>query len=185
MNEPRARGDLEPALKRLAGQDGLLRESVRGAGLEGTPLQLQSLAFQPNLAAIVSGMMGPPAWSLRLKAIHDRRTALAARLDAAWSDLAHRYRTRPRDFARRWRAYLDGLDLAPLNELIAKHNAYYPIEARLPIVYPHGHYHVPPGVEYPQDLITVERLLDYYPDDLDIALYFSAKQAEARAGGSR
>jgi hypothetical protein len=158
--------------RRQAETDALLRESIRASGLEGKPLNLQSMPFAFNRDAAIAGMLGPPAWVVRLKEIHEGRTALTAQLDAAWGAYARRYRT-AEEFARRWRAYVDTLDLAPLNTLIEKHNEYYPIEARLPIVWPTGEYRVPTGIEHPQQPVTVEQVLDQYPADRDIALHFS------------
>ncbi len=168
-------GDHHATSRRQAEVDALLRESIRASGLEGKPLHIQSSPFTQSRDAIVTGMMGTPAWALRLKQIHDGRERLKASLDAAWADLVSRWRGRPQEFTARWQAHLAKLDLTSLNTLIKKHNDYYPIEARLPIIYPSGQYHVPFGIEYPQQLITVERLLDDYPADLDMALYFSAR----------
>jgi hypothetical protein len=138
----------------------------------GKPLNLQSMPFTFNRDGTIAAMMGPPAWAVRLKKIHDGRVALTAQLDAAWAAYARRCQSDD-EFACRWRAYVADLDLRPLNTLIEKHNNYYPIEARLPIIWPTGEYRVPAGVEYPQQPITVEQVLDQYPADRDMALYFS------------
>jgi hypothetical protein len=158
--------------RRQAETDALLRESLRASGLGGTPLNLQSMPFSFNRDATIAGMMGPPAWAVRLKQIHDGRVALAAQLDAAWGAHARRYYTND-EFTRQWRAYVTALDLTPLNTLIEKHNEYYPIEARLPIVWPTGEYRVPTGIDYPQRPVTIEQLLNLYPADRDMALYFT------------
>ncbi len=158
--------------RRQAETDALLRESIRASELEGKPLNLQSMPFTFNRDAAIAGMMGPPAWAVRLKEIHEGRTALAVQLDAAWGAYARRCQAAD-EFARRWRAYVASLDLVPLNTLIEKHNEYYPIEARLPIVWPTGEYRVPTGVEYPQQLVTPEQVLDRYPADRDMAMHFS------------
>ena len=158
---------------REAEADARIRESIRSAGIEGKPLQLPSLPFRPSSESVLKGLIGPPAWSVRLKRIHDGRTELTARLDAAWADQARRCCGRPEEFARRWCTYIHALDLAALNALIEKHNAYYLIEARIPVSYPSGRYIIPEGIEYPQKRITAERLLEDYPADLDMALYFS------------
>ena len=63
------------------------------------------------------------------------------------------------DLQGEWRAYLGGLDLSPINVLIAKHNAYYPIEAGLRMEWPSGSYILPRGAQYPMAPITLESLL--------------------------
>jgi hypothetical protein len=169
------RGVNHATSRREAETDALLRESIRAAGLEGKPLDLRSSPFTGDSSAMLSGMFGPPAWAVRLKQIHDGRTQLRATLDQSWADHARRLRGRPVDFAARWQTHVQKLDLAQLNSLIKKHNEYYPIEARLPILYPSGKYYVPAGVEWPQEQVTAEGILEDYPADLDMALYFSGQ----------
>ena len=173
MSAGRLSGEGHVTSSHQAALDARLRQSIGLSGLEGKPLHVQSMPFTADRDAQVAGMMGPPAWAVRLKRIHDGRTALKAKLDAAWADYARSFRDRPEEFCTRWRAYIAALDLSALNTLIGKHNAYYPIEARLPIMYPSDRYYVPTGIEWPQRLITAEQLLDEYPDDVDMALYFT------------
>jgi hypothetical protein len=169
------RGVNHATSRREAETDALLRESIRAAGLEGKPLDLRSSPFTTDGGAMLGGMFGPPAWAVRLKQIHDSRVQLKATLEQGWADHARRLRGRPGDFAARWRAYVHKLDLTKLNTLITKHNEYYPIEARLPILYPTNRYHVPAGVEWPQKQVTAEAILADYPADLDMALFFSGQ----------
>lgn len=169
--------------RREAEIDSLLRESIRASGLEGKPLHLGAATYGPVGPDMLAGMLGAPAWSLRLKRIEDGRAALIAEVEAAWGALAARRQGQAARFAAAWRAYLAKLDLAPLNALIEKHNNYYPIEARLPIVLPYGDYRVPPGIEWPQQLVLAPDLLAEYPADLDMAEYFQRRAAGKRAGG--
>jgi hypothetical protein len=169
------RGVNHATSRREAETDVLLRESIRAAGLEGKPLDLRSSPFTQDGSAMLSGMFGPPAWAVRLKQIHDGRTRLTATLEQHWADHARRLRDRPADFAVRWRTHVQKLDLTQINTLIRKHNEYYPIEARLPILYPSGKCYVPAGVEWPQNQVTVEGILENYPADLDMALFFSGQ----------
>ena len=170
-------GDNRATSRREAEIDSLLRQSIRASGLEGKPLALQSSPFtqERDVSSLIGGMFGPPAWALRLKQIHDARTQLTATLESGWADHARRLTGKPADFAARWRAFVQKLDLAQLNTLIAKHNEYYPIEARLPILYPSGKYHVPTGITWPQDQVTAESILEQYPADLDMAIFFTQR----------
>ncbi|MGH2584601.1 MAG: hypothetical protein ACRDJE_06775 [Dehalococcoidia bacterium] len=168
-------GDNHATSRREAETDALLRESVRGSGLEGKPLHLSSMPFKQSGDSVVSGMFGPPGWAVRLKQIHDLRTELTSTLETAWTEHARTWRGRPQEFAGRWRAFVATLDLTKLNALIEKHNEWYPVEARLPIVYPTGQYHVPTGIEYPQKPVTVDALLEQYPADVDMATYFTQR----------
>ena len=176
MSRRALRGDNHATSRREAETDAQLRQSLQGSGLAGKPLHLTTSPFKAESSAVITGMLGTPAWALRLKQIHDERTQLTARLDAVWKEYARRYRSRPHEFAKRWRAYVTSLDLTKLNTLIKKHNDYYPIEARLPIVWPKGHYLIPVGIEYPQTFVTVEQILDDYRPDLEFALFFTGQE---------
>src|SRR5215204_1415621 len=169
-------GEDRASSRRAAELDSLLRESIRGSGMESRPLHLTSSPYGPSREAAIAGLLGPPAWSVRLKSIQDRSTQLKATLDAAWAEQARRWRGQPEAFAEHWRAWVAKLDIATLNTLIQKHNDWYPVEARLAIIYPTGEYHIPTGIEYPQRLVTVEAILDEYPADLDMALYFTRQE---------
>jgi hypothetical protein len=78
----------------------------------GSPTRNFTLTTAERINALVAG---PPAWSLRKRQIEDLEAALAKE---ARSPTAH--------FEKR---------LALLNELIDKHNRWYPIEANLPFDY--------------------------------------------------
>jgi len=164
--------------RRQAQVDSLLNEALRGGGVNGSPgapLRLQSTPMPVDQTLQIGGLLGPPAWSLRLKRIEDGRAALMRTLETAWGQHARRYAGQPEEFARRWRAYIDALDLHPLNTLIEKHNKYYVIEARIPVAYPSGEYVIPMGIEYPQRSVSRAALLDEFPADVDMALYFTSR----------
>ena len=162
--------------RRQAEAESLLREALRaGSSAPGPALNLQSSAMPVDHTLEITGLMGPPAWMHRLKRIEDGRAALMARIDAAWGEYACRYQGRPDEFTARWQGYIESLDVSALNTLIEKHNEYYVIEARIPVAYPSGEYVIPMGVEFPQRAVTPAALLDLYPADVDMALYFSGR----------
>ena len=73
----------------------------------------------------------PPRWMERLAEI-ERLTRRATReLDAAHRAL--RAETAPSEFAERWRAVAEAWDFGEVNELIAQHNEWFPIERQLPV----------------------------------------------------
>src|SRR5262249_29204041 len=55
------------------------------------------------------------------------------RLEQAWRALAERCRGDATAFARRWRRLAERRRFDAVNDLIDKHNRYYPVEARLPM----------------------------------------------------
>jgi hypothetical protein len=79
--------------------------------------------------AIIIG--GPPAWSRRLKRIETLTEAALAELELAWRTLAWNRRDDPARFAAEWRAHAERADFAAVNDLVARHNRYFPAEANL------------------------------------------------------
>lgn len=162
--------------------DKALRESLQASGRMGQQLNVLQSPHRLTAGEMVGGLFGAPAWSRRLKRIHDLSVALYDDLETAWGKHARRYRGKPEWFAKRWREYIEKTDLAALNEVIRKHNDYYPIEARIPIHQITGEYIVPPGIEHPKAEVTIEQLLREYPPDLDMAEYFTGPGARTRTG---
>ena len=83
--------------------------------------------FTLTLEERVRALGGPPAYMRRKRAIEDLEESLLARVRAridAGMDAASIARDAERDGTTR--------DITRLNELIAKHNRYYPMEANLP-----------------------------------------------------
>jgi len=110
-----------------------LHESLVGSPLHGRPLRRRLRNFTPDPAGYVASMGGPLPYMQRLRAIEELTELHLLRLGDAWRALA-RDCVRDGDvFARRWRAVVARWSFAEVNDLIARHNRYYPVEARLPM----------------------------------------------------
>lgn len=142
-----------------------LEEDRQHNPLTGRPLTAHASPFALEVKDYLRAAAGAPAWSQRLARIHQLQTELHEGLRSAYAEHRRRFGARPRDFAQRWRTHLAALDLAPLNLLIEKHNAYYPIEANLRTHWPSGRYLLPRGIEYPQARVTLAALLERYPSE--------------------
>ena len=93
----------------------------------------QRLRLGPTeLDRYLAGQMSGLAYMRRLRAIEDEEERHLRELADAWRMLAEEA---PDDdtFARAWREVAAGWSFRRINELIAKHNAYYGIEARVPM----------------------------------------------------
>lgn len=112
-------------------------ERVIGRGLEeaegiGRPLAERTRQRQRSVEAYLKGGSAP-RWMQRIGDIdrgiaeHRRRLARAHRALAEACGDDHEL------FARRWRARATGWRFDELNELIAQHNDWYPIERDLPM----------------------------------------------------
>jgi hypothetical protein len=110
-----------------------LHESLVGSPLQGRPLRRRLRNFTPDPAGYVASMGGPLPYMQRLRTIEELTDLHLLRLDDRWRSLA-RECGRDRDaFARRWRATIARWSFAEVNDLIDRHNRYYPAEARLPM----------------------------------------------------
>ncbi len=98
---------------------------------EPLPRRLRNFSHAADRYAV--SLAGPPAHSRRLREIEDETAAHVEALRAAWEELAERHAGEPHVLARRWRDLAGRWRFDAVNELIDKHNAYYPVEARLPM----------------------------------------------------
>ncbi len=132
--------------KEILGQWGVREENAREQAeretlereLEGQPYRGRRIAprpqfFQRSPESYVASRGGPlPYMSgcVEIAAETGSRTRPGSR--TAWRDLAYVHAADPAGFARSWLADRRALGLRRLNELVAKHNRFYPAESRLP-----------------------------------------------------
>jgi hypothetical protein len=93
----------------------------------------QRLRLGPvELDRYLAGQLQGLAYMRRLRAIEDEEERHLRDLDEAWRTLAA---DEPNEaaFAVAWREAASGWSFARINDLVAKHNAYYGIEARVPM----------------------------------------------------
>jgi hypothetical protein len=108
-----------------------LAEELRDHPLKGRPLRRRYRNFTPDPAGYVVSMGGPLPYMQRLRAIEDLTQAHLERLAEAHAALARECRGDADAFARRWRATAARWSFHEVNDLIRRHNRWYPIEARL------------------------------------------------------
>jgi hypothetical protein len=73
---------------------------------------------------------GPPAYAQRLRQIEDEIASHLERLEVAWLELCREV-PETADRERRWGELAGRWSFDALNELIDRHNRWYPVEARL------------------------------------------------------
>src|SRR5262249_12177973 len=91
--------------------------------LVGTPLPRRGRRLRPPADSYVAPPGGPPPYMRRLRAIDG---SLAAHLHALATAYAEH-----RDDPRAWRRLAEGWNFPEVNDLIERHNRWYPVEARL------------------------------------------------------
>ncbi len=144
---------------------------------EHVPSSLISL--QDRVKALAVG--GAPAWSRRLKRIHDLTLAITARLDDEWRAQAKAARGDRARFAAGWRRHAERVEFAEINELISRHNRYFPAEANLPMDVRTLDYVSFGGGDYRHQALDAAWVLGQFPPDLDAALARPAGRAAQRS----
>ena len=98
----------------------------------GKPLRRRLRNFRPGADAALRALGGPLAWMRRLRAIEVSIELHEARLRDAWDELRGEHEN-DAAFARAWRELAQSWSFRDVNELIARHNRNFPVEARLPM----------------------------------------------------
>jgi hypothetical protein len=99
----------------------------------GPRIERRRLQAERSVEGYLTGS-SPPRWMERIVEV-DRGIALEReRLQQAYRSLREACAEDPAAFAPRWRAAVEAWVFDPgLNELIAQHNEWFPIERRLPV----------------------------------------------------
>jgi hypothetical protein len=90
--------------------------------LAGAPLPRRVRRFRPEADAYVASLGGPLPYMRRLRTIDDGIEEHRLRLEQAYAE---------RDSDESWRALAARWDFGEVNDLIERHNRWYPVEARL------------------------------------------------------
>jgi hypothetical protein len=133
-----------------------LTEDMRGNPLAGEPLRQRIRNFRPTADAQLAALGGPLAWMRRLRAIE-----LATELHE--QQLAEAYELR--ESPEQWRALAEAWDFSEVNDLIERHNRYYPAESRLPMNPRTGDFVRVNGKPYTREPLDAEWILARFPVD--------------------
>ena len=109
-----------------------LAEDMQASGLHGRALRLRLRNFRPSADGYLSALGGPLPFMVRLRTITEMTAEHERRLGEAWRELAA---TGLDDeaFAAAWRAEVAAWSFDEVNDLIDRHNRFYPAESRLPM----------------------------------------------------
>jgi hypothetical protein len=142
-------------------------DSESHTGLSGT-IPLRLIPDEKRFAAMAMG--GAPAWAVRLKKIETLTDALIADLAERWTSIAWQHRAQPGSFTSAWREALGRLDFSMVNELIRRHNRYFPAEANLPMSPRTGDYIGWGGHDWRRPTLTIEWAERQFPADFNRAI---------------
>jgi hypothetical protein len=147
-----------------------LEEDLRANPSRGRPLGLRLRNFTPRADAYLAAARGPLRYMLRLRTIEQRKDALEETLDERWRDVAASSSGDDASFAEGWRAEAARVDLEEVNDLIERHNRWYPVESQLPMDPSTGDYALVNGRDYRLAPLDAGWVLERFPASLDEAL---------------
>ncbi len=168
--------------KKILGQWGVRRENVRerrereilerdlaGAPYAGRRIRLRPQPLGPSPESYVAALGGPLPYMVRLREIADETSAHERALEDAWRALSRDCGGDQRAFERRWRRIARRWNFVAVNELIERHNRYYPAEARLPMDPRTRDFALVNGEHYRKRPLGEEWILDRFPPRLAAA----------------
>jgi hypothetical protein len=106
-----------------------LAADLEGSLAAGKPLPRRLRNFSPSVEGYARSVAGPPAYMQRLRQIEEEIADHLERLQAAWEELSREVGADERE--RRWRELAGRWSFHAVNDLIERHNRWYPVEARL------------------------------------------------------
>jgi hypothetical protein len=138
--------------------------------LVGEPLPERTRLGRVDLDRYLPALGGPLPYMQRLRRIDDEIDGHLRALSQTWQDLAEEHHGDPAGFRRRWARLASDWSFDEVNELIRRHNAYYPAEARLPMDPRSGDYVPVLGRSYRRERLDLRWVLQRFPPELAVAL---------------
>jgi hypothetical protein len=127
-----SQGAIRPETARDREERRVLEAELAVSPVKGKPLEQRLRNFRPGADSAIRALGGPTVWMRRLRTIENELERHDAELGERWRELAAEAPD-AEAFARAWRETARGWSFAQVNELIERHNRYFPAEARLPM----------------------------------------------------
>ena len=143
-----------------------LAEDLETITLTGKPLPVRARAFRPTAEAYLVATRGPLPYMLRLREIEQGTAELERTLREAWRALAVECAEDPEQFSRAWTARAHAVGFDGLNDLIDRHNRWYPAESRLPMDPRRGDFALVNGTDYRLAPLDADWVLERFPPEL-------------------
>jgi hypothetical protein len=149
-------GATRPETARDRRERAALEEDMLGNPLAGAPLPLRLRNFRPSAEGQLAAIGGPLAWMRRLRAIELGIEQHEAQLAEAYEQC---------ESPAEWRALAERWDFSEVNDLIERHNRYFPAESRLPMNPRTGDFVRVNGQPYTREPLDAAWILSLFPAD--------------------
>ena len=143
-----------------------LNEDLQTIPLTGKPLPIRARHFRPAADAYLVATRGPLPYMLRLREIEQQTKVHESSLRAAWLGLADEAAGDAERFRREWTAHARLQVFDEVNDLIDRHNRWYPVESRLPMDPRRGDYALVNGGDYRLRPLGAGWVLARFPPEL-------------------
>ena len=170
--------------RKILGQWGVRAESVRerrereilerdlsGAPHKGRRVRPRAHPFGPSPEGYVASLGGPLPYMVRLREIEEETARHARALERAWRELTAEAAVDEAAFGRRWTRAARRWNFTAVNELIDRHNHYYPAESRLPMDPRTRDFALVNGEPYRKRRLGADWVLERFPPVLGVALH--------------
>jgi hypothetical protein len=147
-------------MDRSAAERVVKRDLDASTGL-GKPISGRARMAQRSVEAYLKAGVRP-RWMERIAEIDHSIAAQRRRFARAHRQLREEYGDTP-EFSRRWREYVGRCRFDELNELIAQHNEWYPIERDLPMDLRTRDYVLVNGRSYRREPLSADWVLAQFP----------------------
>ncbi len=159
-------GVVLPETPRQRREHAALEEDLATIPLAGKPLPIRARHFRPTAEAYLVATRGPLPYMLRLREIEQRTEAHESSLREAWLALAEDCAGDASRFRHEWSAFAQAQVFDEVNDLIDRHNRWYPAESRLPMDPRRGDYVLVNGRDYRLEPLDAGWILERFPADL-------------------
>ena len=146
-----------------------LDRDLEGSPLRGKPLRRRLRNFRPAVDGYIVSLGGPLPYMVRLREIEERTAEHERNLELAWRELAAACAGDPERFARAWRPCAERWSFDEVNELIDRHNRFYPAESRLPMDVKRRDFVLVNGEPYTRRMLDAGWVLERFPPVLSAA----------------
>jgi hypothetical protein len=147
-----------------------LERELVDSPLRGRPIRQRLRNFRPAVDGYVVSLGGPLPYMLRLREIAELTAEHERQLALAWRGLAAAHAGDEAEFARTWRRRVERWRFDEVNDLIDRHNRFYPAEARLPMDVRRRDYVLVNGEHYSKRPLDAQWALTLFPADLVVAV---------------
>ena len=140
-----------------------LETDLEGSPLAGRPVRQRLRNFGPAADGYLAALGGPLPYMQRLRQIADETLAHEEELARRRAELEAECAGDAAELARRWRTLAERWNFSAVNELIEKHNRWFPLEARLPMDPRTGDFALVNGESYVRRRLDADWILARFP----------------------